>query len=182
MADSEKNQSPIGHEVEIDLLQRRLHNKTQRITRAIQFNVVALSLVVGLVQIGETGPIEMTLPVLTGGLFLLLSTGFALAGISLNGVPLPLSMNEKPTKAGKLIDEYRSRNRTLWWFTNLALGLGSVGAGLLLVATFRVVDPIKPTFPIGVIAVFVFLVLAGSFVFGYFRSSSELSDEDRDLL
>jgi hypothetical protein len=136
-----ENELSTKQEFEIDLLQRRFKNKTQRAIRAIQFNLVALTAVVGIFQFGDPGGFEIEGWFLIGGGLLGISGVCSFISVALNGAPLPVEANNSegfdPAALG---NEYRRRNRLLEKLMAGALVTG--GAGIIIL-TLKLLEIIK---------------------------------------
>lgn len=167
-SDESDCQSLNDREIELDLLQRRLHNKTQRAAQVIQFNIVALSLVAGIVQFARSPDVELNVMIIAGGAIMLVSIFLSVVGISLNGASLswPQGGPSDQPNADSLIAEYRSRNQHLGLIMPTALGAGGFGAAIILIGAFRVVG-IEPVVPWWVSGPAVFLFLVGGTALGY---------------
>ncbi len=166
------NQTWKDRQVELDLLQRRLQNKTQRVTQIIQFNIVALSAVAVIVQIGDPQEVQVKVAMYVGSALMLVSIGLAVCGITLNSVTFPWSkaLREVP-KPDQLVFDYRDRNRWLGWLTPLALLTGGLGAGFLLIGGFQLVG-IEPFIEWWLIGTAIVILFAGFGIVGYWLAKS----------
>lgn len=166
------NELPPKREIEIDLLQRRFNNKTQRSIRAIQFNLVALTAVVGIIQFGAPTEFEIDGLFLFGGGLLALSGVCSFIGVALNGAPLPVEANDnKEFDLAALVKEYQSRNQRLEKLVNGALVAGGVGIVILILNVIQISE-VDPALPLIYTSIGVVALLLGSVAVGRYWANS----------
>ena len=171
-ANESYDQSVNNREVELDLLQRRLHNKTQRVARVIQFNIVALSLVAAIVQFAKP-PDELTPTIMIGGTIMLISIFLSIVGISLNVASFSWTQKTSSNRpnADSLISEYRLRNQYLSLLMPAAIGAGGFGVAIILIGALRL-GGINSAVPWSVSGSAVFVSLVGGSVVGSYLAQS----------
>lgn len=121
-------------EVQLDLLQRRLNNKTRRALRVIQFNIIALTAGASISQLSGGLVIEFNQLITMGGILVILSTAISMVGLTLNGTALSwANCNADGLHGSSLLFEYRKRNQYLTWISPLGIITGAAGTALVLV-------------------------------------------------
>lgn len=134
-------------EAKVSLLQQRLDNKSRRIARAIQFNIVAATIAVGIGQFAgsEETSIQLTTTILAGGVALLVSFTLAFAGLAAVGHPLAVGRSESLDETET---ELRARNRFVAGLQSLSLGTGGFGTALVLFGVIRSFDATANPLPL----------------------------------
>ena len=160
-------------EVELDLLQRRFNNKTQRTVRAIQFNLVAVTAVVGIIQIADLMEFKIDGLFLVGGALLLVSGGCSFVGLTLNGTQFSFEkVNTPEFDVDALVEEYRSRNRVLAKLMPTALVSGGLGVIVLILAVIEITSIERSGLPLTVVVGLVAGVLLGAVWIGVHLAES----------
>jgi amino acid transporter len=168
MTDSTR-ETLADRETELDLLQRRLHNKTSRAARVIQFNALALSLVVGLTQLVGFSEILSSPTVIAGVLILIVSTTFSVAGITLGGDSFKWVRNRSRDEVPEIetaLDEYRNRNRHLSLIMPVSLFTGGSSIAILLIGILWA-GKTSETFPLWILGVVLVVFLAVALYAGF---------------
>lgn len=132
--------------VAVDLLQRRLDNKSRRIARAIQFNIVAPGLIAGLLGPGVDG-IRLSPVVWVGLGLLLVSATAALGGLyavgrsvdGLHRVDTDAPYSDDPS-LDRVRVVYERRDRLLGHVQTLSFATGASGSGVFLFGALGVLD------------------------------------------
>jgi hypothetical protein len=139
MTDSSR-ETLADRETELDLLQRRLHDKTNRAVRVIQFNIVALSVLAGLTQLVGFSNLLSSPTVIVGVGILIFSTALSVAGITLNGIAFGWVENNDKDEIPEIestIYEYRERNNWLSRIMPISLVSGGASVAIILLGLLR---------------------------------------------
>ena len=159
-------------EVELDLLQRRFNNKTRRAIRAIQFNLVALTAVIGIIQFGASSDFRIDGLFLVGGGLLMLSGLFSFIGVALNGSPLPIERDDSANfDPAALANEYRLRN---WYLGKLMIGALVAGGTGIMVLALRSLEltEVDRALPLLKTAIVIVILLLGAVAVGRYLATS----------
>lgn len=171
MGESKPDPSFADREQELDILQRRLHNKAQRAARVIQLNIITLSVVVAVIRLGSGAVVQLPPLFYAGGTVILVSTFYAVVAIVITEAPLNwLERAEAPPNVQNLTIEYRDRNRWLGQFVPAALVTSGMGAVIILLGGMRLagIDPFVPV----MVLVPAIVVAGGGAVVVAFRTAS----------
>ncbi len=132
----------------VTLLHERLDNKSRRITRAMQFNLVAATAAVGVGQLaGGSVTVPLNTTVKTGSVFLFVSFAAGFAGLAAVGHPLvsvdrspasvDASRDRQATAPDGVVTALRRRNRAVAVTQSLSFATGTLGFGLVLLGVVR---------------------------------------------
>jgi len=125
----------------VTLLHERLDNKSRRVARAMQFNIVAATVTVSLGQLQDgavTIPVNTTL--IWGGVSLFVSFVAGFAGLAAVGHPLTHTdayRDRQSTAPDGIVAELRRRNRFVAGAQSVSFGTGALGVGLLVSGVVR---------------------------------------------
>jgi hypothetical protein len=125
----------------VTLLHERLDNKSRRVARAMQFNIVAATVTVSLGQLQDgavTIPVNTTL--IWGGVSLFVSFVAGFAGLAAVGHPLTPAdayRDRQSTAPDGIVAELRRRNRFVAGAQSVSFGTGALGVGLLVSGVVR---------------------------------------------
>ncbi len=139
----------IENETELDILQRRIKNKTQWIFRIIQTNIVALSLVIGILRLSPSN-ISPNIYIYSSSLGLLFSSFISIFGI---GIKSSRIKNDKNFNLNKF---YYKKLQILSVVLVSSIALSSFGIVSALFGAIRISE-LKPLFPSYLAAVISFL-------------------------
>lgn len=125
----------------VTLLHERLDNKSRRVARAMQFNIVAATVAVSLGQLQDgavTIPVDTTL--IWGGVSLFASFVAGFAGLAAVGHPLtPVGIHDdrQATVSDRIVPELRRRNRFVAGAQSVSFATGALGVALLVSGVIR---------------------------------------------
>ena len=140
---------------QLTVLHERLDNKSRRITRAMQFNIVAATAAVGVGQLaGGSVTISLNTTIETGAALLFVSFVAGFAGLAVVGHPLAsvgslaasadyraasadASRDGSTTGPEKTVTELRHRNRIVAVTQSSSFATGALGVGLVLLGVVR---------------------------------------------
>ena len=161
----------------VTLLHERLDNKSRRVARAMQFNLVTATAAVGVGQLaGGSVTIPLNTTVKTGSVFLLASFAAGFAGLAAVGHPLvsvdrsPASVDQpsasvdanrdrQATTPDGVVTELRRRNRAVAVTQSLSFATGTLGTGLVLLGAVRSLGVTTNRFSFSLIVVGAFAVV-----------------------
>lgn len=147
----------------VTLFHERLDNKSRRIARAMQFNVVAATVAVSVGQLAAgtvTIPVNATITV--GAALLLVSFVAGFAGLAAAGHPLvsvSLSRDGRAVDRGRLVAELRRRNQSVAVAQSASFAVGAPGVALLVLGVVRSLDVTTDRLPFWVVVSGVFAVV-----------------------
>lgn len=184
-ADDEESNGSDTPTVRLDLMQGRLENKIGRLVRILQFDIVALSALITIVEFGDPQRLSTGLVTLLGATLLMSSVGIALVGITMNATPFdwPAGDASEPgshsghTSVESLAREYERRLAYVQHLVPLAYVTTLVGptvAGMSLVRQVGF-DPLV-NLPVALLGLALF-VTAGVFIGRELGHRSKLDDE-----
>lgn len=168
----------------VTLLHERLDNKSRRVARAMQFNLVTATAAVGVGQLaGGSVTIPLNTTVKAGSVFLLASFAAGFAGLAAVGHPL-VSVDRSSASVGRssasvgrspasvdanrdrqattpdgVVTELRRRNRAVAVTQSLSFATGTLGTGLVLLGAVRSLGVTTNRFSFSLIVVGAFAVV-----------------------
>jgi hypothetical protein len=161
----------------VTLLHERLDNKSRRVARAMQFNLVTATAAVGVGQLaGGSVTIPLNTTVKAGSVFLLASFAAGFAGLAAVGHPLvsvdrsPASVDQpsasvdanrdrQATTPDGVVTELRRRNRAVAVTQSLSFATGTLGTGLVLLGAVRSLGVTTNRFSFSLVVVGAFAVV-----------------------
>jgi hypothetical protein len=161
----------------VTLLHERLDNKSRRVARAMQFNLVTATAAVGVGQLaGGSVTIPLNTTVKAGSVFLLASFAAGFAGLAAVGHPLvsvdrsPASVDQpsasvdanrdrQATAPDGVVTELRRRNRAVAVTQSLSFATGTLGTGLVLLGAVRSLGVTTNRFSFSLVVVGAFAVV-----------------------
>lgn len=153
---------PKGYESQLDLLQRRLNTKTRRVVRAIQFNLLAVTALVGIIEFAAPPDFAISGVFLLGGGLLMLSGVCSFIGVTLNSTQLPLTDAQSGFSPTEVAEVYRHRNQILGKLMPLALVAGGLGTILLILEVLRIASIERSALPLDIVFLIVTISLLGA--------------------
>ena|GEM_PF-2119853 len=140
----------------VTLLHERLDNKSRRIARAMQFNIVAATVAVGLGQLaGETVTISVDATLTWGAVSLFASFVAGFAGLAAVGHPLgpaEAHRDRQSTTPDGVVAELRRRNRFAAGTQSASFAAGALGIALFVLGIVRPLGVTTDQLPFPVVA------------------------------
>lgn len=158
----DERENELSTEQLVTLLHDRLDNKSRRVARAMQFNVVAATTAVSLAQLAaDTVKIPVNTTVTVGIALLFVSFVAGFAGLAVAGHPLVsvgLSRDGRTGERRRLVAELRRRNRSVAVAQSASFGVGAPGVALLVLGVVRSLGVTTDRLPLWLVVSGVFAV------------------------
>lgn len=159
---------------ELELLQQRLSNQTQRAIDVIRITIIALSFIAAVTQLSSPNTPSPNGLAAVGSVVLVLSLGFSIIAVALNAAPILDPVDGERLQSTTVIQTYRRRTRLVGMAMVGSLVSGTFGASLTLLGAVRIAG-FDPVFRLWQITPIVFFATVGVGFWAYVR----LPDGDR---